>query len=164
MTSRLLTLGALATTGAFLFLNRPTLDAATAIPPRPAFCAAMYSGGCSFGDHKLQGPAGDKKGEEAHGDCRTCIVGYPCHTDCNQSLWEEETRVAYQRVLEAAARGDVEAVLALADAADDYVEVNAPRGSVQVRSCDRSLVIANLNLPMVGDGESSGSAHPPSSR
>jgi hypothetical protein len=57
---------------------------------RLPMCAGFIHSGCSFGDHKLQGPSsGGYDGDEAHGDCRTCIQGLPCHTDCNVSEEDE---------------------------------------------------------------------------
>ena len=110
------------------------------------FCAWMFVDGCPFGDHVLQGPAPNGySGLEAHGDCRTCVPGYPCHSGCNPEE-EEDLDLAYGAALEAASRGDVTAVLALDGAVGRYVEVNGSRNAVQVFSCDGATVVANLPI------------------
>ncbi len=128
---------------------RPSPVRADEIPDRLPFCAQMLSGGCGFGWHVLQGPSGGGyDGDEAHGDCRQCIQGYPCHTDCGASEEPEETRLAYDAAVAAAARGDAAGLVALSESADGYVRVNTARHSVQLLSCDRRLVIANLTLAL----------------
>ena len=111
------------------------------------FCADFIYAGCTFGDHKLQGPSGaGYDGDEAHGDCRSCVPPLPCHTDCGVSEENESVQKAYKDAVAAAARGDAARLLTLQDTIADYVQVNEERNSIQVLSCDRSRVIANLSV------------------
>ena len=115
---------------------------ATAAQP---FCAWMFLDGCDFGDHVLQGPGPDGyDGAEAHGDCRTCVIEFPCHNSCGGLELDPEAKDAYAAAFEAAAKGDVDELLRQQRSAGRFIRVNAARSSVQLLSCDGASVIANL--------------------
>jgi hypothetical protein len=109
------------------------------------FCADMFQA-CEFGWHVLQGPGGNYRGSEAHGDCRMCVDEGTCHSPCINFSGDEEELAAYNAALDALRRGDIGAALAVADRAAGYVRVNTVRSTVQILSCDRSRVIANANI------------------
>lgn len=109
------------------------------------FCAEMFLGGCDFGDHVLLGPSsGGYDGEEAHDDCRTCVQGYQCHSDCGSLMGTAEARGRYEDALAAAEDGDVMRLLSLMPHLAHHVRINESRRSVQLYSCDQGSIIANL--------------------
>ena len=112
------------------------------------FCADMLSFGCESSEHVLLGPSpGGFDGTQAHGDCRECFFGIPCHRGCSiQQTEDEETQFAYEEARQAASVGDVESLVALASRLDRYIMTKTNRGTIQLLSCDRSYVIANLPL------------------
>lgn len=77
------------------------------------------------------------------------------HTDCKPNpgghgqcvVGDALTVAAYRDILNAASAGDVQEVLRVAATkATDWVHVNRQRGTVQVYSCKKEGVIANLKL------------------
>ena len=117
-------------------------------PSETTFCADFVSDSCKTGEHALLGPSGGGfDPSEAHLDCRTCVFGLPCHRGCNiQQTEDEETQLAYEEARQAAAIGDIESLVALASRLDRYIVTNNKRGTIQLLSCDRSIVVSNLEL------------------
>lgn len=100
----------------------------------------------------LQGPSpGGYDGDEAHGDCRRCVQGLPCHGFCNPEEEDEGTKAAYAAAVDAASKGDARTLLDLEAAAGDYVIYNRDRGAVQLYACDGRTVIASLPLGSAGN-------------
>lgn len=54
--------------------------------------------------------------------------------------------MAYEEARQAAAIGDIESLVALASQLDRYIVTNSERGTIQLRSCDRSIIVSNLEL------------------
>ncbi|HLA13737.1 MAG TPA: hypothetical protein VJL28_00130 [Gemmatimonadaceae bacterium] len=85
-----------------------------------------------------------------HNDCQLCETGndpFDCHYLCQLSDDDnEQLPQLYQLLIAAAQRGDIPAVLRIAPAAKGFVSLNEERGSIQIKTCDREYVIANLPL------------------
>jgi hypothetical protein len=112
------------------------------------FCAWMFIDGCDFGDHILQGPSpGGYDGQEAHGDCRTCIEELPCHSGCSLPQANAELQEAYDRALAAAEQGNSVELLELIAAVPEFIRINGERAAIQFYACDGESVIASLPLP-----------------
>lgn len=126
----------------------PSDDVHVHPPGEATLCADMLSFGCENSEHVLLGPSpGGFDGAQAHGDCRECIFGIPCHRGCSvQQTEDEETQLAYEVARQAASIGDVETLLALKSRLDRYILTNTDRGTIQLLSCDRSVVVSNLQL------------------
>jgi hypothetical protein len=85
-----------------------------------------------------------------YGHCGICLycegeIGV-CHPSCYPEDEIESVQLAYQSIVEAASRGDRQAVLDLAEDAPGYVFLNRFRWAVQVLDCERRGVIASLPL------------------
>lgn len=95
---------------------------------------------CSIGGHWV---LFDKTGvQNTHYICMICTSGF-CHPGCEVTL-VPETRNAYRAVLAAAAKFDVQSVARLASKVGAYVVFNEERNSIQVFSCSKETVVANL--------------------
>ncbi len=106
-----------------------------------AGCGLM--GICS-GGHKVNGPSPTGV-QYPHQDCLVCITQGGCHPGCDEVLGPS-LRPVYVLVLQAANEGDAAAILRLASKAPGFVSYNAERKSIQVASCNRSAIVANLPL------------------
>ena len=65
-----------------------------------------------------------------------------CHPYCVDQ--DEEVNAAYAELVTAAAAGKVSLVLSLAPKLNGYVFFNAQRRSIQIVSCNRADLVANL--------------------
>jgi hypothetical protein len=93
-------------------------------------------------------------GVSDHNDGETCYICYAgdtpvsalqCHL-CNGHFTTTEAREAYAAILRAGSHGDVSTVARLAQKLPGYVEFNAARMAVQIRSCGKASVVASLPI------------------
>ncbi len=110
-------------------------------------------GGCGVmmicsGGHKVSGPAGGGV-YYPHMDCVTCLTQGGCHPGCDQTLGDFKGK--YREILNAANDGDVGAILRVGATAGGYVTFNAARQSLQILSCNKAAVVANLPLRSAAD-------------
>ena len=79
-----------------------------------------------------------------HSGCSMCAVPMPeCHPYCVDT---HEDAAAYVAIMTAAAAGDVSRVVGLARTVKGYVFFNAERRSIQVMSCSKTTIVANLPI------------------
>ncbi len=83
-----------------------------------------------------------------HEDCRLCGEPPPavCHDGCPFGFNEDSERKAYLVAKNAADSRDVEALLKVGPATGGRVRFSALRNAIQIMSCDRQEVIANINV------------------
>lgn len=107
-------------------------------------CTALIWG-CSTEAHEATG-SGTAIGKPSHSSCNICPGSvFNCHSECNPSFGGL-SRAAYIGVLEAAARGEIETVLALAGYLGGQVRYNESRRAVQIFDCSGESVIASLPI------------------
>jgi hypothetical protein len=121
-------------------------------PSRPA--AAQECGQyeeCGTG-HKIKYP-GFTLRLNPHNDCRICPGQGGgddweyCHPGCGGSFVDPLRARTYLALLRAAHEGNVTGVLQLAPQMSEYVFYNADRKSIQIQSCQKDVLIANLPIP-----------------
>lgn len=98
---------------------------------------------CVFGYHQydLNPGAGNHTGYDSHACQR---VG--AHGTCFYApKYDEDARLAYLSVIQAARRGKTEEILRAALRVPDYVIVNTDRGTIMVLSCSGGGYVANVH-------------------
>ena len=79
-----------------------------------------------------------------HSECSMCAnLPSECHPYC---VDQHEDSAAYGAIMAAAAAGDVSRVVSLARTVKGYVLFNAERRSIQIMSCKKTDIIANLPI------------------
>ncbi len=106
-------------------------------------------GGCALvticgGGHTVTGTA-EIGVRNPHSDCLVCIDQGGCHPECDVTL-VPSVRPIYALVLAAARKGDAATIMQLAPQLPGFVSYNVERKSIQVASCNRRSIIANLPL------------------
>jgi hypothetical protein len=84
--------------------------------------------------------------DDPHFECAYCLVPSGCHYPCAYGFSTPTERKAYLAATEAAARSDVGAILDLAPSTGARVIFNPSRSSLQILSCDKSMIIASLQV------------------
>jgi hypothetical protein len=113
-------------------------------------CGKPENSGCGSGYHRMPPTEWPEQFyENAHQGCMRCIdgSGWGCHPRCDVTFAANPARSsAYERLLRAAAKGDVDEVLKVAFEVPEFVVINRKRSAVQVLSCTRDRLVANLRL------------------
>jgi hypothetical protein len=89
------------------------------------------------------------KSGQVHIGCLYCTngSGSGCHRWCGSFSGSSQTKAIYEKLVEAAQRGDASRMLKLAAGAPDFVAVNRDRMAVQLRSCQLNGVLASVPIP-----------------
>ena len=78
--------------------------------------------------------------------CGQCLFGQ-CHPYCIPEEEEEDVKLAYAEVMDAAAAGDVERLVALAPRTNGLAFLNVERNAMQVWNCEKTFIVASLSAP-----------------
>ena len=70
----------------------------------------------------------------------------PCHEECVNEDADEKEQEAYLALIDAAYEGDIEDVLKMSGYAPGFVFLNEERQSLQVLSCDRSILVGHVPI------------------
>jgi len=80
-----------------------------------------------------------------HTTCAYCEQSWDiCHPPCVETLGRPEAQKVYASLLDAVAKGDLSAVISLGAKIPEFVAFSPSRNSIQVQSCSRDALIANL--------------------
>jgi hypothetical protein len=104
--------------------------------------------GCGSG-HKMV--LGGELYMGVHHDCMFCVAGpsfEACHPPCAETFADAADAHAYKALLKAAREGDLTTTVRLAAEVPGFAAFNPERRSLQIASCQRDRIIANVLVPI----------------
>lgn len=106
-------------------------------------CGGIQDTSCPGGYHTVQFSG---MSNNPHSNCMVCVSGgSSCHSICWGLAGAEVTKLFV--AINPLNKRSVNDILKVAMNTPEFVEVNRSRMSLQVLSCDRSTVIANIPIP-----------------